>query len=221
MTMAKKLQSSKWWLAFVMAVLLSGCSGREQSTAFCLSGKLENGKTAHSVSLYKFVPEYGCLQFVDSTSIAGGSFLLHGNCDGPAEAFVRFDADSVPVYFILSNARISMKIGQNGYVVTGTDANDRYSRLVMMHRTAVNDRVRIQQEYKQLIKDSLLTKEKEDSLLLEYRDLSLQLQRQVARTIDVGLESCRPLACLTYRTFSYMLAPEQADSLVLRLSRNL
>lgn len=211
----------KWLIdIFVMAfiaLVAASCSGDGKQNQFVLDGELVNGKVAKTVYLYKYLSEYNKIELLDSAVIKSGSFHMSGSCEEPSEAFVRLDKEHDVYGFVLENATLRMKIGQNSYAVTGTDDNDRLSMLVMLQHRAVNNRKHIQDAYSKLVADSSLTKSAEDSLLDLYRSQSACLRDSVYKAINERIDARPEFARVAFRTLSFTLSPLQADSLSVRL----
>lgn len=207
------MAKNRYWIgAVLIGMLVASCSPR-QSEEFSLDGSLVNGRTAKSAALYEYMPEYGKLRFVDSAKVENGQFRLSGICMKELECFVRLDNDSVVFPFLLSPAGLKMEIGQNGYTVTGTDNNVRYTKLLMQQRRGINLRKELQEQYRKLADDSLLTKAKEKELIDRYRNISIELNKAVYDAVESNLETNEVFSSLVFRVFSNELTVAQVDSL--------
>ena len=212
------MKKNRFWLCAVfVGGLLAACT-QQPSDKFNLEGRLVNGRTAKSVALYEYLPEYGKLRFVDSAKVENGQFRLSGICMEESESFLRLDNDSVVLPFLLSPAELKMEIGQNGYAVTGTDNNVRYTKLLMQQRRNINLRKELQSQYRELVDDSTLTKEKEDELIGRYRSLSAGLSLAVYDEITEYGREHPVYSSLVYRVFVNELTRAQVDSLQKRMS---
>lgn len=208
----------KYGFAALCAIMLCASCGRtDRADSFELSGKLINGMTAKTAYLYEYLPEYGKINMIDSVAVCSGSFRFSGSRDIPVEAFVRLDSCDNAYYFMLSNARLNMRIGKNGYAVDGTADNYVVSSLVMRQRQAVNSRIEIQRSYGRQIADSTLTKQSEDSLLRLYRQIPDDFRKSLYQAIDTNAVVNKPLADLLFRMFSVELPVVEADSLAKKL----
>lgn len=207
------MAKNRYWMgAVLIGLLVASCSPR-QSEEFSLDGSLVNGRTAKSAALYEYMPEYGKLRFVDSAKVENGQFRLSGICMKELEGFVRLDNDSVVFLFLLSPAGLKMEIGQNGYTVTGTDNNVRYTKLLMQQRRGINLRKELQEQYRKLADDSLLTKAKEKELIDRYRNIPIELNKAVYDAVESNLETNEVFSSLVFRVFSNELTAAQVDSL--------
>jgi hypothetical protein len=207
------MKKNRYWLWAVFAGgLLAACS-QQPSDKFNLEGRLVNGRKAKSVALYEYLPEYGKLRFVDSAKVENGQFRLSGICMDESESFLRLDNDSVVLPFLLSPADLKMEIGQNGYAVTGTDNNVRYTKLLMQQRQGINLKKELQEQYRKLADDSALTKTKEDELVGRYRNISVELNKAVFDAVESNWKTDREFSSLVFRAFSNELTSAQVDSL--------
>ena len=177
---------------------MAACS-QQPSDKFNLEGRLVNGRKAKSVALYEYLPEYGKLRFVDSAKVENGQFRLSGICMDESESFLRLDNDSVVLPFLLSPADLKMEIGQNGYAVTGTDNNVRYTKLLMQQRQGINLKKELQEQYRKLAD--------------EYRNISVELNKAVFDAVESNWKTDREFSSLVFRAFSNELTSAQVDSL--------
>ena len=106
-----------------------------------------------------------------------------------------------------------MEIGQNGYAVTGTDNNVRYTKLLMQQRQGINLKKELQEQYRKLADDSALTKTKEDELVGRYRNISVELNKAVFDAVESNWKTDREFSFLVFRAFSNELTSAQVDSL--------
>ena len=203
---------------FLISLLALSACGKEDNPGYCIEVELVNGRVAHKASLYVFIPEYEKVALIDSDKVVDNRFLLNGRFCGKAEAYVALD-DSCVYCFILSDSLMKMEIGRNGYIIRGTADNELLSSLLMRRQTAVNEKYRIQKEYLDMQADSMLTKEKEDSLLYLYRRQSAEFKDDVLALLNEHGEN-HELSDIAYRLFSYVLTQSEADSIQLTLKKS-
>ncbi len=211
-----KMAAIKSLMVLLCAFLLLSCA--EKRKDFVLQGELINSRSAERAYLYRFLREYGRVELLDSADIHKSRFVIKGDCDDSAEAYIRFDKENEIYGFILSADDLYMEIGQNSYAVTGTADNVSLSQLMMKHHQGVNARKCILKEYSELIADSALTAVVEDSLLSQYRNYPLDLRNSVMSVIRENSANNILLADLVFRTMYFSLSKAQADSVVSALA---
>ncbi len=207
-----KIAAIKSLMALLCAFLLLSCA--EKRKDFVLQGELINSRSAERAYLYRFLREYGRVELLDSADVHKSRFVIKGDCDNPAEAYIRFDKEGEIYGFILSADDLYMEIGQNSYAVTGTADNVSLSQLMMKHHQGVNARKAILKEYSKLVADSTLTAAMEDSLLNQYRSYPVDLRQSVASVIRKSMDNNNVLlADLVFRTMYFALSQPQCDSI--------
>lgn len=172
------MRSSKFILfCLVVFAFMVSCEKQDQNV-FGIEGELVNGRTASKAYLYSFYEEYDKIKMLDSVNVSAGRFHFSGICETPREAFIKFD-DGHSLSFILSSDALSVKVGKNGFFVTGTPENERLSKLVKLQMNTVNEKAALQAEYDRLAADSVLTKTLEDSIIGRYRGVSAEFRKEI------------------------------------------
>lgn len=206
-------------LASAALLALAGCGGGETPGGYVVSGYIGGGKEASFARLYKLLPEYQKLMLVDSVAVAGGRFRFEGKSPEAAEAFVRIEGDTTAYCFVLTDNRITIRIGEGGYTLDGSLPNRKLSALLSDNAAMHRERRRLQDEYRRLAGDSVLTKAVEDSLLLRYRRVLADYRSRTAAEISTTAAAYPVTGRLALRLLQRDLTQESADSLAWLLAK--
>lgn len=199
-------------LAIVFSVIFFSC-GEVEKNSFSINGSLINGRVAKTAYLYEFLPQYETIRMIDSAKVENNRFFFSGTCNERKPAFIILDKGTEGLNFFLSNNDLNIEVGLNGYSVVGTLDNCHLSKIIQKQHMAVNTRKQIQSEYSKLVADSVLTKQLEDSLSMEYARPSKELRKLILSEITASMDSDRMFSKMCLRLFSKHLTSEEVDSL--------
>lgn len=152
----------------------TSCVEQLNDTQFKVSCTIDPSLHTDSVSLLMFEDLYNRVYHFASVSIdsSSGAFIFEGQIERPCVAFLKFDNDTIPFFFVLEKGETAISINSKGVVVTAGELNHEYfsflkSRMLLQaSRRALYSRyltlaspdsiVNIQKEREFVTQDSLL-----------------------------------------------------------------
>lgn len=165
------------------------------------------GMAADTARLFIYSQEYDKLIPVDAkTPSEKGNFVFDGTIDGEHVACIRFNRDTVPLYFVISPDKIFIDITPSQVRMKGNTANVRYLGYLNQRRGIEAQIRKNTSDYRTQAGNFTLTAESERHALLQDSVLNDSLHRVTVAFINLGT----PEATIVKHRFIGSLPLEQA-----------
>ncbi len=145
--------------------------------------------------------DYGKRIMLASQENPNGHFALKGQIDRPTLAFLKFNNDTTPFFFVLEPTLISITINPENVIISGGDANSEYAQFIRQYKDISNKITSNNRRYVRLVCDSTLTREQERALAFRDSTLSDSLQMLVIN----GIHREGPLSAIITQRYLHIL----------------
>ena len=207
----------KYLLHFLLISLLLGfstsCVERLDDTHYKVSCTIEPSLHTDSVSLLLFEDAYDRLYHVASVELdsASGTFVFEGQIERPCVAFLRFDNDTIPFFFVLEKGETEIYITDKGVVVTAGDLNHEYFSFLKSRMHLQASRRGLHNQYLALASpDSIVNIQKEREFVTQDSILVDSLERVTLDAINRGTLASR----IIFDRFVNELSPSYLKKIV-------
>jgi hypothetical protein len=161
-------------------------SSRDIDCGYDVTCTVDKSLRKDSATLFILENQYGKLRKCDAEKSDRGVFSFMGQVDSPHVAFLKFNKDSEPLYFIIERGRIEIFVENGRLIIKGGALNHEYMSFMLKRLEIRNERKSIRHEYLRLVADSTLTRAREISLVKNDRHLADSLQRMTLHLINRG-----------------------------------
>lgn len=171
-----------------IAIFMVACNNNEviPTGVYHLSCELSKKFSKDSATLYIIESDYNCLALEGLSIAKDNTFSWDGHIDGAHAAFIRFQNDSTPFYFILEPGTININITTHGWSIVGSKQNRAYMHTLNNRQKIIDAKKDLWRKYQSQCNDSTLTQEQEIKYLEQDSVLTDSLQRYLTWRMKVG-----------------------------------
>ena len=168
-------------------VSCNNSSPMPSTTAYEVSCTLSRGLKLDSATLYLVEENYNSL--IDQGMCKRnkqGEFSWKGCINEPMAAFIKFEGDSTPVYFVLDPGVTNITINKHSKKIVGGKTNNEYMAFIAHRKGILDHKDKLNEQYIKHIGDSTLTVDIEKDFHLQDSLLTDSLQRYTTWRINAG-----------------------------------
>jgi hypothetical protein len=150
---------------------------------------------ADSATLYAVEPDYGSIRILGTKALKDKSVSFSGETNRALPAFLKFNNDKEPYFFVLEDGNISMNISYvrkdsvvcyKIFQLQGGIYNNSYFSYLRQRHNIMNAKKAIWQKYKKIAADSAMTDSIEKKLFARHKLLTDSLQNLTVKKIKAG-----------------------------------
>ena len=183
-----------------MLLVFSACD-KQVSYDFEVRCHVDPSFSRDKAALWIIDNDYGKRIMLASQENSNGRFSLKGQIDRPTLAFLKFNNDTTPFYFVLEPTLISITINPENVIISGGEENREYARFIRQYKDISDKITSNNRRYVRLVCDSTLTREQERTLALRDSTLSDSLQMLVIS----GIRHDGPISTIITQRYIHIL----------------
>lgn len=132
-----------------MIAALTGCVESLSNRDFSVVCHIDEAVRPASVSLFTFQQEYAQVSKIGTATLdsATGAFVFEGQIERPMVAFLKFDNDTVPFYFVLEPGETLARIGAGSVTLSGGEMNHKYFDFLKQRNGITAARAQLREQY--------------------------------------------------------------------------